>query len=115
VPSARLRPDDRGSIYRKRMADTRNAFDKHLGVAEQDHVMKRFARHRALIEHVGQALNAQNYAAAQAYALLIISEGLEPERVDVHLADWEDLAIGIAAQIAPDLHKIADAIDRLDR
>jgi len=115
VPLACLRPDDCGSPYRKGMADTRNALDKHLGITEQDHVMMRFARHRALIEHVGQALSAQNYAAAQAYALLLISEGQEHERVDVHLTDWEDLAIGIATQIAPDLHKIAEAIDRLDR
>jgi hypothetical protein len=97
------------------MADAHNALDKHLGVTEQDHVMRRFARYRALTEHAGQALAAQNYAAAQAYALLMIVEGRETGSVDVHLTDWEDIVIGISTQISPDLRKIADAIDRLDR
>jgi hypothetical protein len=39
--------------------------------------MSQFARNRALIEHVGEALTSQNYAAAQVYALLLIAERLE--------------------------------------
>jgi hypothetical protein len=107
-------PDDCGSPYRQGMADARNAFDKRLGITEQDHVMP-FARYRALVEHVGQALTTQIYAAAQVYALLMIAERQEIGSVDVHLADWEDLAVAISADVAPDLYKIADAIDRLDR
>jgi hypothetical protein len=111
---ARLRRDDYYSPYSQGMADAYNALDKHLGVTEQDHLLRQFARHRALVEHAGQALAAQNYAAAQAYALLMIVEGQENRSIAVHLTDWEDLAIGIAAHIAPDLRKIADAIDQLD-
>lgn len=97
------------------MADTRNALDKHLGVKGQSNSVIRFARYRALTEHVGEALNRKDYAAAQAYALLMIAERDELERVDVHLIDWEDLAVGISVQLAPELRRIADAIERLDR
>ena len=74
------------------MADTRNALDKHLGITERDRTMP-FARYRALIEHVGQALTRQDHAAAQVYALLLIAERQEIESVNVHLTNWEDLAI----------------------
>ena len=97
------------------MTDTRSALDKHLGISDQDHVLMPFDRHRALVEHVGQALTAQNYAAAQVYALLIIAERQDAGRIDVHLTDWEDLAIAISANMAPDLQRITEAIDRLDR
>jgi hypothetical protein len=93
------------------MADRRNALDKHLGITEQDHVTLPYARYRALIEHVGQALTEKNYAAAQVYALLLVAENLQDAGTnDVNLTNWEDLAIAIASNIAPDLHRIADAI-----
>jgi hypothetical protein len=46
------------------MADKRNALDKHLGIRERDIAMP-WSRYQALIDHVGQALTVQNYAAAQ--------------------------------------------------
>jgi hypothetical protein len=97
------------------MTDSRNALDKHLGITEQDHSLIPFARYRALTRHVGEALSARNYDAAQVYALLLIAEKQEIGSIDVHLTDWEDLAIGISAHIGPDLRKIAEAIDRLER
>ena len=93
------------------MADDRNALDKHLGIREQGATMLPYARYRALREHVGQALASQNYAAAQVYALLMVAENLEEKTTtDVSLANWEDLAVAIASNIAPDLHRIADAV-----
>jgi hypothetical protein len=60
---------------------------------------------------VGQALASQNYAAAQVYALLMVVENQEEKTtIDVSLANWEDLAIAIASNIAPDLQRIADAV-----
>jgi hypothetical protein len=97
------------------MADKRNALDKHLGVTEQNPMTLPSARHRALIEHVGQALHNENYAAAQVYALLLVAESQQTETIDVSLTNWEDLAIAIGANIARDLDKIADRIDRLNR
>jgi hypothetical protein len=91
------------------MADRRNALEKHLGIPEEDRMLS-YVRHRALIEHVGEALASQNYAAAQVYALLLVAERLEAETKDVQLVNSDDLAIAIASNIAPDLHRIADAI-----
>jgi hypothetical protein len=82
-----------------------------LGITEQGAAMSPYARYRALREHVGQALASQNYAAAQVYALLMIVENTEEKTtIDVNLNNWEDLAIAIASNIAPDLHRIADAV-----
>ena len=107
---ARLRADDCGGTYCQRMADKRNALDKHLGITEQGYGSMRFDRDRALIEHVGQALTEQNYAAAQVYALLLLAERQENGRVDVHLTNGEELAIAIASNITPDLRRIAESI-----
>lgn len=112
---ARLRPYDDGNLYRQGMADRRSALDKHLGITEHDSAMP-WSRLQALTEHVGQALNSQNYAAAQVYALLIIAERQDTGSVvEVQLTNWEDLAIAIGTNIAHDLERITDAIDRLDR
>ena len=95
--------------YCQSMADNRNALDKHLGITEQSATMLPYARHRALREHVGQALASQNYAAAQVYALLMVVENQEEKTtIDVSLTNWEGLAIG--SNIAPDLQRIADAV-----
>jgi hypothetical protein len=96
------------------VADKRNALDKHLGIAEQDFRVLSYARDEALIEHVGRALAAQDYAAAQVYALLLVAERQETRTVDVQLTNWEDLAIAIGTNIGPNLRKISDSIDRLD-
>ena len=93
------------------MADKRNALDKHLGLTEQDQVTLPYARYRALIEHVGQALSERNYAAAQVYALLMVAENQQDAgTIDVNLTNWEDFAIVITSNIAPDLRRIADTI-----
>lgn len=39
----------------------------------------------------------------------------ETGSIDVHLTDWEDLATAIGYNIGPDLQKIADAINQLER
>ena len=45
----------------------------------------------------------------EVYALLMIVENTEEKTtIDVNLNNWEDLAI--ASNIAPDLHRIADAV-----
>ena len=98
------------------MANYRNALDKHLGITEQDHATLPYARYRSLIEHVGQALSGENYAAAQVYALLLVAENQQDATtIDVNLANSEDLAIAISTNIARDLDRITDAIDRLNR
>lgn len=91
------------------MADRRNALEKHLGIAEEQRT-RGYVRHEALVEHVGQALASENYAAAQVYALLLIVEKLEPEQKDVRLTNADELGIEVAQNIAPDLRRIADAI-----
>ena len=98
------------------MANYRNALDKHLGITEQDHATSPYPRYRALIEHVGQALTEQNYAAAQVYALLLVAENQQDATtIDVNLSNPEGLAMAIATNIAGDLDRITDAIDRLNR
>ena len=83
------------------MADRRNALDKHLGIAEQDYVMLSIARYRALMDHVGEALDAENYAAAQVYATLLVAEAQDSsDTIDVRLANWEELAIAIGTNIS---------------
>jgi hypothetical protein len=82
------------------MADYRNALDKHLGITEQDH-SKPYARYRALMDHVGKALDSKNYAAAQVYATLLVAEAQDTsDTIDVRLTNWEDLAIGIGSNIS---------------
>jgi hypothetical protein len=94
------------------MAEYRNALDKHLGITEQDH-SRPYARYRALMDHVGQALDSQNYDAAQVYATLLVAERQDAgTTIDVNLRNWEDLAIGIASHITPDLKRITSAIGR---
>jgi hypothetical protein len=91
------------------VADRRNSLEKHLGLGEHERRYNSYRR-EALEEHVGEALTAQNYAAAQVYALLLIAERLESEQKDVRLVNSDELAIEIAQNIAPDLHRIADSI-----
>jgi hypothetical protein len=91
------------------VADRRNALEIHLGIPEEDRT-RGYVRREALAEHVGQALVAENYAAAQVYALLLIVERLESDKKDVRLINSDELAIEIAQNIAPDLRRIADAI-----
>ena len=91
------------------MADRRNALDKHLGIPE-DRARYDSYRREALLEHVGEALNSENYAAAQVYALLLVAERLDGGAADVRLVNSDELGIDIATNIAPDLHRIADAI-----
>jgi hypothetical protein len=95
-----LRADDCGTLYCQRMADHRNALDKHLGISEQDYSTLPYVRYRALMDHVGQALNSKNYAAAQIYATLLVAEAQDSRTtIDVNLANWEDLAIAIGSNI----------------
>jgi hypothetical protein len=91
------------------MADRRTALDKHLGLSEDDSRYGSY-RQRALKDHVGQALTSENYAAAQVYALLLVAEELEGRTGGVTLANSDELAIGIASNLTPDLRRIADAI-----
>jgi hypothetical protein len=44
------------------------------------------------MDHVGQALNSKNYAAAQVYATLLVAEAQDSRTtIDVNLANWETL------------------------
>jgi len=52
----------------------------------------------------------ENYAAAQVYALLLVAERLDGGTADVRLVNSDELGIDIATNMAPDLHRIADAI-----
>jgi hypothetical protein len=80
------------------MADHRTALDKHLGITKQGHENSRYVRYRALLEHVGQALTAQNYAAAQVYATLLVAEAQESsDTVDVRLTNAEEVAMAIGS------------------
>jgi hypothetical protein len=81
------------------MADYRSELDMHLGISEQDYSRLPYVRYRALMDHVGQALDAQNYAAAQVYATLLVAEAKDVGTIDVRLTNWEDLAIGIGSNI----------------
>ena len=81
------------------MADYRSELDRHLGIVEQDYNRLPYVRYRALMDHVGQALDAQNYAAAQVYATLLVAEARDVGTLDVRLTNWEDLAIGIGSSI----------------
>lgn len=82
------------------MAGHRNALDKHLGITEQE-ADNPYARYRALMNHAGKALDSQNYAAAQVYATLLLAEGQNiSSTIDVRLANWEELAIGIGSNIS---------------
>jgi hypothetical protein len=99
--SAHRRADGCGRLYCQSMADNRTELDKHLGITEQNYAGLPYARYRALMDHVGQALNSQNYAAAQAYATLLVAEAQESsDTIDVRLTNWEDLAIGIGSNIS---------------
>ena len=89
----------RNKLYCRGMADNRNALDKHLGITEQD-LMRPYARYRALIDHVGRALDSKNYAAAQVYATLLVAEAQETSStVDVRLTNCEELGIAIGTNI----------------
>jgi hypothetical protein len=81
------------------MADNRTALDKHLGITDLDRPFTQ--RYRALTEHVGEALNAGNYAAAQVYATLLLVQAQEgADSIDVRLTNWEELAIAIGANMS---------------
>jgi hypothetical protein len=99
----------RNTRYSQSMTDRRTALDKHLGLSEDDSKYASY-RQRALKEHVGQALTSENYAAAQVYALLWVAEELEGRTGAVTLTNSDELAIGIASNLTPDLRRIADAI-----
>jgi hypothetical protein len=81
------------------MADYRSGLDRHLGIEEQDYNRLPYVRHRALMDYVGQALDSENYAAAQVYATLLVAEARDIGAIDVRLTNWEDLAIGIGSSI----------------
>ena len=73
------------------MADNRNALDKYLGVSEQDYARIPYVRYRALMDHVGRALDSKNYAAAQVYATLLVAEARDSnDTIDVRITNWED-------------------------
>jgi hypothetical protein len=92
------------------------AYNRFLGVTRDPYgVSSHRRRIEALQDRAAQALRAENWAAAQAYALLLIAERQEDSRVSINWAGWEDFAIALAAHIAPDLRQIRDAIDGLDR
>jgi hypothetical protein len=101
--------DKRCSVYSQRMVDRRNALDIHLGIAEESYLLMQNARHRALLDHVGEALDSANCAAAQVYALLLVAEKQQTETIGVNLRNPEELANSIAAGLESDLHRIADA------
>ncbi len=83
------------------MADNRTALDKHLGITEQDYRDRMYVRYRALLNHVGQALDSKNYAAAQVYATLLVAEAQDSSTtIDVRLTNYEELAIAIASNMA---------------
>ena len=64
------------------------------------------------MDHVGQALNTQNYAAAQVYATLLVAEAQDSSgTIDVNLTNSDDLAIAIASNLGSDLERIARAIN----
>ena len=91
--SGHLRAVGCGRLYCKSMADNRNALDKHLGITQEVYGISRY---RALLDHVGQALDAQNYAAAQVYATLLVAEAQDSgDTIDVRLTNYEELAIAI--------------------
>jgi hypothetical protein len=83
------------------MADSRTSLDKHLGITDQDYRDRTYARYRALLDHVGQALDSKNYAAAQVYATLLPVEAQDSSTtMDVRLTNYEELAIAIASNMA---------------
>jgi hypothetical protein len=106
---AHLRAGDCGGPYCRRVADKRNALDKHLGLSEQD---SRFSSYRreALINHVGEALDSENYAAAQVYAMLLIAEKLGTGKLDVRVTNTDELGNDIANCLTDDLRSIASNI-----
>lgn len=106
---AHLRADDCGGPYCRRVADRRNALEKHLGIPE-DRAKYAYVREEALLEHVGEALNSENYAAAQVYALLLVAERLDSETSSVSIHNTEELGVAISAALEPDLRRIADNI-----
>lgn len=105
----RLRADDCGGPYCRRVADRRNALEKHLGIPE-DRAKYGYAREEALLEHVGEALNSENYAAAQVYALLLVAERLDSGTSSVSIHNTEELGFAISGALESDLRRIADNI-----
>jgi hypothetical protein len=91
------------------VADRRTALDKHLGLSERDSQYSSYRR-EALSNHVGEALDSENYAAAQVYALLLLGEKLEARPSEVTIGNSEELAVGIGSSLGPDLKYIADNI-----
>jgi hypothetical protein len=95
--------------------DSRSAYDKFPGVPQGRYGSSHYDRLTALQNRATQALAAENWPAAQAYAPLLIAEGQENSHVSIHWDGWEDFVIAVSARIAPDLRRISDVIDRLDR
>ena len=54
-----------------------------------------FARHRAITARIAEALQAQNWPAAQVYALLLLAEQGSGQTVSVHWDGWEDHATAV--------------------
>jgi hypothetical protein len=93
-------------------ADMPNPLDRALGVPDDPYGHDTsYARYQALQARAAQAITAENWPAAQTYALLLIAEQMnETSASNVMLANWEDLATAIAASLSPRLEEIAQAI-----
>jgi hypothetical protein len=91
--------------------DRRSAYDEILGV--RPGTLGLGDRPRAIRDCIARELGAQNYQAAQVYATLLLAETQQDSgQTSVLLTNWEDLAIAIAAHLAPELREIADASRR---
>jgi hypothetical protein len=92
------------------MTDRRNALEKHLGLSA-DRTIYGYDRSDALKNHVGDALDSENYAAAQVYALLLIAEELAGSSSGaVTVTNADEIAGSITNGLSDDLRRIADAV-----
>ena len=66
------------------MADTHSPLDRALGIPEHDQTP--YARRQAITSRLADAPEAQDWAAAQVYALLMIAEQMPRETVHVTAA-----------------------------
>ena len=89
-----------------------NPLDKALGVPDDPYGHSTgYERYHALQARAAQAIAGENWPAAQTYALLLIAEQMnDTSASSVMLANWEDLAIAIAASLTPHLEEIAREI-----
>ncbi|HXZ72253.1 MAG TPA: hypothetical protein VEH31_15480 [Streptosporangiaceae bacterium] len=66
------------------MNDAHSPLDRALAIPEHDQTP--YARHQAITSRLADALEAQDWAAAQVYALLMIAEQMPHETVHVTAA-----------------------------